>query len=267
MNVPRQYNVKNKDLFAKVLSSGFERGERRLELISHAWEDLEKLGKSHRLLSIRIGILDYMSAAYAYQEKKVFSEACRTFLKFSIARSLSYSLTNAQLEDDLSIAISLGLLEDARIIAKKALNTPSNEAFPQDFSTLILASLFDLNYTFAMELSEKLMAACEGKEFSKLDCSRYFIWGQAAEALARRGKPDFISYLENIEQNHYRYISKELKKLDTDRPSDLMPLDFWDRETTALISLASDFGVIDTSDSIASSPLFDSGWTREAVHG
>ena len=211
-------------------------------LLPGAWAEIKRRRIWLRMASVRVSLLEYVSAAYARQDSVAFRQACDALVAYSPAGS---AVMNP--------------------VAAKVLSGPaSGDAGPAGAScALVLAALTDLDYGRAEGAANELARRCRAKEFRRLESAVLEPWAEAAAALVRRESTAPAPHFRAIATAPRSYMDRELERWDKGQPTELSSVDFWDWATTALSGIARSFGYGSLEDEDTSWVAFaDEPWTH-----
>jgi hypothetical protein len=270
--VNRNYGLKDPAAAEDFMSNAAARYDSVFEHVSGAWSALENGGTTLRIQAVRLSLLQCLSASYAARDAATFRQASDVFLTHSLAKSAALKPTPGLLSPDLAIAISRGASETAGNVAAKVLaafdifdSPPENQPLPQTLCAYTLAALLDLDYRRAEASAKRFAAKCEAAAFTEFDSSVFGPWAHAAARIARRDDAGLDETIRAITTARLNHIDRELDRWRSGQPADVSPIDFWDWNTTALVSLGRSFGMsFGTLDrpSGETAACFDSEWTR-----
>jgi hypothetical protein len=231
-----------------------------VDVVPGAWAEMEQTGAWQRMAIVRVHLLEYMSAAYALRDAKIFQNACDAFLDYRFAKSRVMVPTRAQIAPDLALAVSRGRMDETRDTCAMVLSRSdlADDEPAAAFCADILAALIDLDYHRAEESSTRLVQQCEAKKFSKFESSLFGHWARTAAMIARRDDSVLNKQFENIADVRRVHIDRGLVRWKSGQPSQLDATDFWDWLTTALASIAQSFGYRFETNEFA-----DYNWTQE----
>jgi hypothetical protein len=276
--VNREYSLKDPAAADDFMSNAGARYDGVFEQVPGAWSALENGGTTLRLQAVRLSLLQCLSASYAAKDATTFRQASDVFLTHSLAKSAALKPAPGLLAPDLAIAISRGANETAGNVAAKVLTTfdifgsaLENQPLPQTLCAYTLAALLDLDYRRAEASAKRLAAKCDAAAFTEFDNTVFAHWADAAARIARRDEGGLDEDILAIATARVNHIDHEIDKWHNGQPAEVSPIDFWDWNTTALVSLGRNFGTsFDalaevTSETTPVPDFFDNEWTRASA--
>jgi hypothetical protein len=266
MPLIRDYGLNDSAAAEKFVSMALEEFDYIVDVLPGAWAEMEQNRASQRMASVRVSLLEYMSAAYAMQDIKIFQKTCDAFLAHGLTRSRAVVPTRAQLATDLALAISRGHMREARDTCARVLSGPklADEESAAALCAYALAALVDLDYRRAEISATLLIQQCEAKKFSKFESTLHAHWAHAAEMIARRDDSMLDLHFQNIADTRRLHIDRELARWNKGQPTELSATDFWDWSSTALASIAQSFGYRFNTDGGRKFEFADNNWTEQA---
>lgn len=261
MPMIRDYRLNDSAAAERFVSMPLEEFGYIVDVVPGAWAEMEQTQAWQSMAFIRFSLLEYMSAAYALRDTKIFQNACDVFLDHRLAKSRFMVPTRAQIAPDLALAVSRARMVEARDTCALVLSRSdlAEDESAAAFCADILAALIDLDYHRAEKSATRLVRQCEAKRFSKFECTLFAHWARTAAMVARRDDSVLNKQFQSIADVRRVHIDRELARWKSGQPSQLDATDFWDWLTTALASIARSFGY-----SFETNEFADNKWTREA---
>lgn len=161
---------------------------------------------------------------------------------------------------DLGAALSAHDGDAAQSIAKATLSEiPAFGRPSPDVDVLeILASFVDGDVRQARRVAMSLKEQCESRLFGRDISQRYVFWAEAALSLCDRDLSLQTSSLQRLTKHDEHDLGRRFKRARNSEDASVSLRDFFDDETSCLVSIMLSVGF----DCTAASPFFDVDWLR-----